>query len=104
MYAVQPALMTEMFPTRMRYSGVSLGYQVTAIVAGSWAPVIGTALLRAYGSWTPIAVYIAGGSAVSLIAALFMRETKALDLHVLDEQDEARVEQSSLHISRHDRT
>lgn len=98
MYAVQPALMTEMFPTRMRYSGVSLGYQVTAIVAGSWAPVIGTALLRAYGSWTPIAVYIAGGSAVSLIAALFMRETKALDLHVLDEQDEARVEQSSSHI------
>ena len=34
MYAVQPATMAEMFPTRMRYSGVSLGYQVTSIVAG----------------------------------------------------------------------
>src|SRR3546814_10259727 len=43
MYAAQPAIMAEMFPTRMRYSGVSLGYQVTAIVAGSWAPLIGTA-------------------------------------------------------------
>src|SRR3546814_10592633 len=54
MYAPQPAIMAEMFPTRMRYSGVSLGYQATAIVAGSWAPLIGTALLREYDSWTPI--------------------------------------------------
>lgn len=34
MYAPQPSIMSEMFPTRMRYSGVSLGYQVTSIVAG----------------------------------------------------------------------
>src|ERR1700712_2575410 len=39
MYAPQPAIMAEMFPTRMRYSGVSLGYQVTSIVAGSLAPL-----------------------------------------------------------------
>ncbi len=95
MYAVQPALMTEMFPTRMRYSGVSLGYQVTAIVAGSWAPVIGTALLRGYESWTPIAAYIAAGSAVSLIAAALMRETRGLDLRALDAADEARVHASA---------
>ena len=38
MYAPQPAIMAEMFPTRMRYSGVSLGYQVTSIVAGSRRP------------------------------------------------------------------
>lgn len=38
MYSPQPAIMAEMFPTRMRYSGVSLGYQVTSIVAGSLAP------------------------------------------------------------------
>ncbi len=42
MYAPQPAIMAEMFPTRMRYSGVSLGYQVTSIVAGSLAPAIAT--------------------------------------------------------------
>ena len=45
MYAGQPAIMAEMFPTRMRYSGVSLGYQVTSIVAGSLAPIIAVALL-----------------------------------------------------------
>jgi MFS family permease len=91
MYAVQPAVMTEMFPTRMRYSGVSLGYQVTAIFAGSLAPLIGTVLLRAYESWVPIAFYIAAASAVSLVAALIMRESKAADLNALDAQDEARL-------------
>jgi MFS family permease len=62
MYAPQPAIMTEMFPTRMRYSGVSLGYQVTAIVAGSWAPLIGTAILRAHDGWLLLALYIAGAA------------------------------------------
>ncbi|BBZ31495.1 hypothetical protein MCNF_01000 [Mycolicibacterium confluentis] len=46
----QPAIMSEMFPTRMRYSGVSLGYQVTAIAAGSVAPSIATGLLKKYDS------------------------------------------------------
>uniref|UniRef100_UPI0025E3851A MFS transporter n=1 Tax=uncultured Sphingomonas sp. TaxID=158754 RepID=UPI0025E3851A len=87
MYASQPAIMTEMFPTRMRYSGVSLGYQVTAIVAGSWAPLIGTALLRQYDDWLPIALYIAGAAVVSLGAALVMRETKGSSLVALDRED-----------------
>lgn len=90
MYAPQPAIMAEMFPTRMRYSGVSLGYQVTAIVAGSWAPLIGTALLREYDSWTPIAAYIAIAAAVSLLSALAMRETRGASLLALDEADRNR--------------
>jgi MFS family permease len=91
MYAAQPALMTEMFPTRMRYSGVSLGYQVTAIVAGSWAPLIGTALLRDHGSWLPIAIYILLSGAVSLGAALYMRESKGISLLAIDEADRRRL-------------
>ena len=61
MYAPQPAIMAEMFPTRMRYSGVSLGYQVTSIVAGSLAPIIAVKLLEIYDSSVPIALYLAGG-------------------------------------------
>ena len=91
MYASQPAIMTEMFPTRMRYSGVSLGYQVTVIVAGSWAPLIGTALLREYDDWVPIALYIAGAALVSLAAALVMRETKGGSLLALDLADARRT-------------
>ena len=58
MYAPQPAIMAEMFPTRMRYSGVSLGYQVTSIVAGSLAPAIAVAA-RDFDTWVPIAIYLA---------------------------------------------
>jgi metabolite-proton symporter len=87
MYAAQPAIMTEMFPTRMRYSGVSLGYQVTAIVAGSWAPLIGAFLLREYDSWVPIAWYIVGAALVSLVAALVMRETRGASLAEIDRLD-----------------
>lgn len=97
MYAAQPAIMAEMFPTRMRYTGVSLGYQVTAIVAGSWAPLIGTALLRAYEAWLPIALYIAGAGAVSLVAALMMRETKGISLVDIDRADAL---ESSARVSR----
>ena len=87
MYAAQPAIMTEMFPTRMRYSGVSLGYQVTAILAGSWAPMIGAFLLREYDSWVPIAWYIVGAACISLIAALAMRETRGVSLVEIDRAD-----------------
>lgn len=87
MYSPQPAIMAEMFPTRMRYSGVSLGYQVTSIVAGSLAPAIATWLLDRFDSAVPIALYLAGASVITLVAALFNRETKGLDLATLDAAD-----------------
>ena len=91
MYAPQPAIMAEMFPTRMRYSGVSLGYQVTAIVAGSWAPLIGTALLREYDDWLPIAIYILVAGAISLGSALYMSETRGVSLLAIDREDQRRL-------------
>ncbi|MET8777880.1 MFS transporter [Nocardia sp. NPDC050713] len=87
MYAAQPAIMAEMFPTRMRYSGVSLGYQVTSIVAGSLAPIIAVRLLDSFGSSVPIAWYLAGAAAVTVVAVLFARETSGLDLQAVDRAD-----------------
>jgi MFS family permease len=87
MYAPQPAIMAEMFPTRMRYSGVSLGYQVTSIVAGSLAPIIAVKLLEIYGSSVPIAIYLAGAAVITLVAVYFTRETKGIDLAAVDEAD-----------------
>lgn len=87
MYAPQPAIMAEMFPTRMRYSGVSLGYQVTSIVAGSLAPLIAVKLLDIYDSSVPIALYLAGACLVTLIAVMFVRETNGIDLKSLDIAD-----------------
>ncbi|MFH8249602.1 MFS transporter [Microbacterium sp. B2969] len=91
MYAPQPAIMSEMFPTRMRYSGVSLGYQVTSIVAGSLAPIIATALLATYGTYIPVAVYLAIAAAITLVAVISMRETKGSSLHELDRLDEEKL-------------
>jgi MFS family permease len=96
MYAPQPAIMAEMFPTRMRYSGVSLGYQVTAIVAGSLAPAIATWLLDKFDSSVPIALYLAGAAVVTLVAACFTRETKGIDLASLDEADREQLAQSGV--------
>ena len=87
MYAPQPALMSEMFPTRMRYSGVSLGYQVTAIFAGSLAPIIAVRLLEVYKSAVPIAIYLAGAAVITLVALAFTRETKGIDLANVDAAD-----------------
>ncbi|AMO59337.1 major facilitator superfamily transporter [Mycolicibacterium phlei] len=96
MYAPQPAIMAEMFPTRMRYSGVSLGYQVTSIVAGSLAPAIATWLLDKFDSWVPIALYLAGAAAITLVAALFNRETKGIDLATLDAADREQLAKAGL--------
>jgi hypothetical protein len=71
----------------MRYSGVSLGYQVTSIVAGSLAPIIAVRLLETYHSSVPIALYLAGACAVTAIAVLVARETKGIDLATLDVTD-----------------
>jgi MFS family permease len=87
MYAAQPATMAEMFPTRMRYSGVSFGYQVTSIFAGSLAPIIAIALLEKFDSAVPIAWYLAGACAVTAVAVYFTRETKGLALETIDIAD-----------------
>lgn len=91
MYAPQPAIMAEMFPTRMRYSGVSLGYQVTSIVAGSFAPIIAVWLLERYASSVPIAIYLAGAAVITLFSVVVARETKGIDLADVNAADLRRV-------------
>ena len=90
MYAPEPALMAEMFPTRVRYLGVSLGYQVTSIFAGSLAPIIATLLLSRFGSWVPIAFYITAAAAITGVATFFLRDTRGISLYELDEIDRAK--------------
>jgi MFS family permease len=87
MYAGQPAIMAEMFPTRMRYSGVSLGYQVTSILAGSLAPIIAAALLQQYKSWVPVAIYIVIACVITTATVLTLRETRGVSLRDVDTAD-----------------
>jgi hypothetical protein len=80
MYGPQAAFITELFPTRIRYSGVSMAYQLTAIFAGSLAPIIAIALYRQYDSATPVAIYVGISCLISGGTALLARETKGVEL------------------------
>jgi MFS family permease len=80
MYGPQAAFITELFPTRIRYSGVSIAYQLTSIVAGSLAPIIALWLYKQYGSATPVAIYVAAACVISGISALLARETRGVEL------------------------
>jgi metabolite-proton symporter len=84
MYGPQAAFFSELFATRMRYSGVSIGYQLASIVAGALAPIIAVALLDAYGSGLPISVYVAGSAVLTLIAVVVARETRHRDLAAVE--------------------
>lgn len=84
MYGPQAAFLSEMFPTRIRYSAMSLAYQGTSVFAGSLAPIIAVALLKATGSATPVAIYVAVAAAITLTAALVARETRGRSFAEID--------------------
>ena len=80
MYGPQAALIAELFPGRLRYSGASLGYQLASIIAGGPAPLIATALFAAYHSGYAISIYIAACTVVSLVSAAFMPDYTGKDI------------------------
>ena len=80
MYGPQAALIAESFTGRLRYSGASIGYQLASIIAGGPAPLIATALLARYHSWTAIAWYITACAVISIIAVAMMRDYTNQDI------------------------
>ncbi|MFF7676855.1 MFS transporter [Actinacidiphila glaucinigra] len=84
MYAPQAAFFSEMFATRMRYSGASIGAQFASVAAGAPAPLIATALLAAYDSSVPISLYVIAAALLTLVAVGVAKETRGRDLDSLD--------------------
>ncbi|WP_239954963.1 MFS transporter [Pantoea sp. Z09] len=67
--AVLGTLCSEIFSANVRYTGITLGYQLGAALAGGTAPLIATGLLAKYdGDWTPVAAYLLVTVAISLLA------------------------------------
>lgn len=80
MYGPQASFFSELFGTRVRYSGASLGYQLASVIAGGLSPLIATGLLqRTGGSW-PIALFIVGMAAVTTVAVFLATETAHDDI------------------------
>jgi MFS family permease len=80
MYGPQAALIAECFTPRLRYSGSSIGYQLSSVIAGGPAPLIATALLAATGSGYMIALYILFCAVVSIVATAMMPDYTNKDI------------------------
>jgi metabolite-proton symporter len=83
MYGPQAAMIAELFPTRIRYSGASIAYQLTSIVAGSLAPIIALWLYKSYDSALPVALYVGAACTISGLSALVARETRGIELDAI---------------------
>ena len=79
MYGPQAAYFAELFGTRVRYSGASLGYQLASVLAGGLSPLIAVALLASYG-YTAVAVYMAFMALITVVSVLLASETFQEDI------------------------
>lgn len=73
------ALLPELFPTEVRYTGASFSYNVASILGASVAPYIATWLQANYGLFY-VGLYLAAMSAITLVALLVSKETRHLSL------------------------
>jgi metabolite-proton symporter len=99
-YGPQAALIAETFPTRIRYSGAGLGYQLASLVAGGPAPLIATWLLHDFGPYA-VAAYLAASAAVSLAALAQLPERSGVELVDVDRTREPTARPRGPRLGRH---
>lgn len=79
--AVLGTMFSEVFSKEVRYTGVTLGYQIGAALAGGTAPMIAEYLMGKFnGSYVPVAIYIMIIAVISIISVLSINNKKAEDL------------------------
>jgi MFS transporter, MHS family, shikimate and dehydroshikimate transport protein len=89
MYGPQASFFSELFGTRVRYSGASLGYQLASVFAGGLSPFIATALLAAFG-YGAVALYLAFMALITIVAVVLATETFQDDI-AADQPQERRL-------------
>jgi len=80
MYGPQASFFSELFGTRVRYSGASLGYQLSSVLAGGLSPLIAASLLKGTGRSWPISLFIIGMAAVTAVSVYLAAETARHDI------------------------
>ncbi|MGO1056393.1 MFS transporter [Crossiella sp. CA198] len=80
MFGPQAAFISELFSTKLRYTGASLGYQLAGVLGGALAPLISLALLESTGSWVAIGVYVAAALLLTIGALIIAPETSRVDI------------------------
>ncbi|MGP3770265.1 MFS transporter [Streptomyces sp. SDT5-1] len=95
MYGPLGALFSEMFGTRVRYTGASLGYQGATLIGAGFSPMIAGALVAGSGDGTPVALLLCGGSLITALSLWFVRETGKDALDHIPEPTAARAKEAS---------
>jgi metabolite-proton symporter len=83
-YGPQAAMYAEMFPANVRYSGVSIGYALGAILGGAFAPTIAQILLEATNWSGSVGIYIMVTAAISFVGVTLAGETRGNNLRAVD--------------------
>ncbi len=76
MFAPESTYFPELFGPRVRYTGASFGFQASAAIGGGFAPIIATAFAAALGGTVGVSIMLILLALITLVAALFARETK----------------------------
>jgi MFS family permease len=87
-YGPQAALYAEMFPAKVRYSGVSVGYALGSIVGGAFAATIAQWIIGTYGQSWLIGVYMVVLTVISFIAVSLVKDPQGVDLNIKEVHDE----------------
>ncbi len=76
-YSAEPALFSALFPTRVRYLGLSLAVQVPSILFGLTATFMTALLIASHGTTWSLSVYILGVQAITFVCAYFLKRPLA---------------------------
>jgi len=76
MFGLESCYFPELFGPRVRYSGASFGFQVSAAIGGGFAPIIATAMAGYFGGTTGVSIMMIVLALITLAAALAARETR----------------------------
>jgi len=84
-YGPSAAFISEMFSTRSRYSGASLGYQLAALLGGGFAPLIAASLFQSFGI-IAVSAFAGGVCLIGLIVLALAKDTRDIDLTTMERE------------------
>ncbi|MFE6053425.1 MFS transporter [Kitasatospora sp. NPDC056446] len=84
MFGPLAAFLPELFPTRVRYTGAALTYNLGGVIGGATTPLVATRLTEAYGTAQPVGWYLAGLGVLALGCLRLLPETTGAELGAVD--------------------
>jgi len=73
---IWPSLLASQFPTRVRFSGIALSYNITVTLLSGFAPLAAAALIQKTGDPASPALYVAATAAITFVSTFFIRKPR----------------------------